>query len=178
MAFATILLVTPSDSPEAEDQCLSCIKMEMWVSGARTFTWKWKDYLRWCWRLDTGASILSCSWDGYAVCHERCNSGSLFIRRWHCQKWSLPIIADAWDCLLNRLKNGGLSQFRRMKKIDGKYSNRQGIAWRKNKLRELEKELKRKDKALAEAAALLILREKFNALWDNSEEDCPSHGAA
>ncbi|EQB9604501.1 hypothetical protein ACYY68_004883 [Escherichia coli] len=43
----------------------------------------------------------------------------------------------------------------------------------KNKLRELEKELKRKDKALAEAAALLILREKFNALWDNSEEDCP-----
>ena len=41
----------------------------------------------------------------------------------------------------------------------------------KNKLRELEKELKRKDKALAEAAALLILREKFNALWDNSEED-------
>ena len=43
----------------------------------------------------------------------------------------------------------------------------------KNKLRELEKELKRKDKALAEAAALLILREKFNALWDNSEEDGP-----
>ena len=29
MAFATILLVTPSDSPEAEDKCLSCIKMEM-----------------------------------------------------------------------------------------------------------------------------------------------------
>lgn len=43
----------------------------------------------------------------------------------------------------------------------------------KNKLRELEKELKRKDKALVEAAALLILREKFNALWDNSEEDYP-----
>ncbi|EAV2981190.1 IS3 family transposase [Salmonella enterica] len=31
----------------------------------------------------------------------------------------------------------------------------------KNKLRELEKELQRKDKALAEAAALLMLREKF-----------------
>lgn len=37
-------------------------------------------------------------------------------------------------------------------------------------LRELEKELTRKDKALAEAAALLMLREKFNAIWDNSEE--------
>lgn len=41
----------------------------------------------------------------------------------------------------------------------------------RGRLRELEKELTRKDKALAEAAALLMLREKFNALWDNSEED-------
>ncbi|EQB1332833.1 hypothetical protein ACYBLP_004503 [Escherichia coli] len=40
----------------------------------------------------------------------------------------------------------------------------------KTRLRELEKELLRKDKAMAEAAALLMLREKFNALWDNSEE--------
>ena len=40
----------------------------------------------------------------------------------------------------------------------------------KTRLRELEKELLRKDKALAEATALLMLREKFNALWDNSEE--------
>ncbi|EMY2016024.1 transposase, partial [Salmonella enterica] len=38
----------------------------------------------------------------------------------------------------------------------------------KSRLRDLEKELQRKDKALAEAAALLMLREKFNALWDNS----------
>ncbi|XBY08905.1 hypothetical protein ABR759_04520 [Escherichia coli] len=73
----------------------------------------------------------------------------------------MPIIADAWDCLLNRLKNGGLSQFRRMKKIDGKIFEQTGhCVTQKNKLRELEKELKRKDKALAEAAALLILREK------------------
>ncbi len=40
----------------------------------------------------------------------------------------------------------------------------------RSRLRDLEKELTRKDKALAEAAALLMLREKFNALWDNSEE--------
>lgn len=40
----------------------------------------------------------------------------------------------------------------------------------KTRLRELEKELPRKDKALAEAVALLMLREKFNALRDNSEE--------
>lgn len=41
----------------------------------------------------------------------------------------------------------------------------------KKKIKSLEKELTRKDKALAETAALLVLREKYNALWDNSEED-------
>lgn len=41
----------------------------------------------------------------------------------------------------------------------------------KKKINLLEKELNRKDKALAETAALLVLREKYNALWDNSEDD-------
>ncbi len=41
----------------------------------------------------------------------------------------------------------------------------------KRRIKQLEKELARKDKALAETAALLVLREKFNAVWDNSEED-------
>ncbi|MFT5296552.1 MAG: transposase [Colwellia sp.] len=41
----------------------------------------------------------------------------------------------------------------------------------KKKIKSLEKELNRKDKALAETAALLALREKYNDLWDNSEED-------
>jgi len=41
----------------------------------------------------------------------------------------------------------------------------------KKKIKLLEKELNRKDKALAETAALLVLREKYNALWDNSEDD-------
>jgi transposase len=41
----------------------------------------------------------------------------------------------------------------------------------RKKIKSLEKELLRKDKALAETAALLVLREKYNALWDNSEED-------
>ncbi|EHX1940393.1 transposase [Escherichia coli] len=34
------------------------------------------------------------------------------------------------------------------------------------RLRKLEKELLRKDKAQAEAAVLLMLREKFNVLWN------------
>ena len=35
----------------------------------------------------------------------------------------------------------------------------------------LEKELARKEKALAEAAALLVLRKKADAIWETDEED-------
>lgn len=35
----------------------------------------------------------------------------------------------------------------------------------KKRIRELERELNRKEKALAEAAALLVLRKKLNTLW-------------
>ena len=35
----------------------------------------------------------------------------------------------------------------------------------------LEKELARKEKALAEAAALLVLRKKANAIWGTDNED-------
>lgn len=41
----------------------------------------------------------------------------------------------------------------------------------KKKIKVLERELKRKDKALAETTALLVLRKKFNALWEDKEED-------
>lgn len=37
------------------------------------------------------------------------------------------------------------------------------------RIRELERELNRKEKALAEAAALLVLRKKLNALWEEAE---------
>ena len=36
-------------------------------------------------------------------------------------------------------------------------------------LQELEKEVQRKDKALAEAAALLVLSKKANAIWGEPE---------
>lgn len=40
----------------------------------------------------------------------------------------------------------------------------------KEQVRSLEKELIRKDKALAETAALLVLRKKANAIWGDGEE--------
>jgi len=41
----------------------------------------------------------------------------------------------------------------------------------KKKVKELSRELRRKEKALAEAAALLILKKKAEALWGAHEDD-------
>jgi transposase len=46
----------------------------------------------------------------------------------------------------------------------------QGREYRK-KIKGLERELSRKDKALAEAAALLILQKKMRALWEGGEDE-------
>jgi transposase len=39
------------------------------------------------------------------------------------------------------------------------------------RIKELEGELRRKEKALAETAALLVLRKKLNALWGGADDD-------
>ena len=41
----------------------------------------------------------------------------------------------------------------------------------KKKIKSLEKELSKKEKALAETAALLVLRKKSQAIWGDPEED-------
>ena len=41
----------------------------------------------------------------------------------------------------------------------------------RKRIRELERELRRKDAALAETAALLVLRKKAEAIWGKGEED-------
>lgn len=42
------------------------------------------------------------------------------------------------------------------------------------RIRELERQLRRKDKALAETAALLVLKKKYNALFGDEEDDTES----
>jgi hypothetical protein len=41
----------------------------------------------------------------------------------------------------------------------------------KKQINQLEKELRQKDKALAETAALLVLRKKANAIWGEDEDE-------
>jgi hypothetical protein len=45
------------------------------------------------------------------------------------------------------------------------------LAQEKKRSKKLERELLRKEKALAETAALLVLRKKINAIWGESEDD-------
>lgn len=57
-------------------------------------------------------------------------------------------------------------------KILDHYTIRQQARSDKQEIKQLRRELRHKEKALAEAAALLVLRKKLNALWDtNSNED-------
>lgn len=39
------------------------------------------------------------------------------------------------------------------------------------RVRDLERELRRKDKALAEAAALLVLKKKAQAIWGDEDDN-------
>jgi transposase-like protein len=41
----------------------------------------------------------------------------------------------------------------------------------RKRIKQLERELQRKDKALAEAAALLILKKKVQAIWGDEDDD-------
>lgn len=44
------------------------------------------------------------------------------------------------------------------------------LRFSQQKVKELQKELRRKEKALAESAALLVLQKKFRALWEDEEQ--------
>ena len=56
--------------------------------------------------------------------------------------------------------------------IEGLKSSRSGKKDpRDKKIKELERELGRKEKALAETAALLVLKKKAQAIWGDGEDD-------
>jgi len=61
-------------------------------------------------------------------------------------------------------------EFREMVENKGNKRDRENRALRK-KVKELERELNRKEKALAETAALLVLKKKLNALMGDDEGD-------
>ena len=82
---------------------------------------------------------------------EYCRKKGIFpeqVQRWRTACES----ANDWDREQNR-------RLKAEKKADRK------------RIRQLDKELKRKEKALAEAAALLVLQKKVQAIWGDPEEE-------
>ena len=69
----------------------------------------------------------------------------------HLQQW--------WLQMLNGLDNVTTAKKRNRNAADTK------------RIRALEKELKRKDKALAETAALLVLKKKVHQIWGDEDDD-------
>jgi transposase len=70
---------------------------------------------------------------------------------------------------VERWKEAALSGYTVVEKLTT--AERRELQQSRKKSRQLEKELKRKEKALAEAAALLILQKKAQAIWGESEVD-------
>ncbi len=71
----------------------------------------------------------------------------------HIQAWREACeLANDWDRSQNK-------RFKEIRKADGK------------QIKELQRDLRRKEKALAETAALLVLRKKAQAIWGDAEDD-------
>jgi len=77
------------------------------------------------------------------------------LHQTHLEQWRVQ--------MLDGLQNGFSKKKARQKKAEAK------------RIRALEKELKRKNKALAETAALLVLKKKVHEIW--GDEDDPTAGS-
>ena len=79
----------------------------------------------------------------------------------YCRKRGVyPEEVKAWRLACERANDGGAVQ---------RSPGRAEAQADKRRIRELEGELRRKEKALAEAAALLVLRKKAQAIWGEGE---------
>ena len=87
----------------------------------------------------------------------------------YCRKKSLfPEQVKAWkDAFLNNQRPAA-----KLSKAELKAAAKEALR-DKSEIHQLKKELRRKEKALAETAALLVLRKKLNAFWEekNNAED-------
>jgi len=71
------------------------------------------------------------------------------------------------------LKESHLRAWRQasLEALESPRPRRRGKSPEAQRIRTLEKELDRKEKALAEAAALLVLKKKVEAIWGDAEDD-------
>lgn len=70
---------------------------------------------------------------------------------------------------ISRWREAAISGAERLRPMSA--TERQELQKERKKTRKLEKELRRKDRALAETAALLVLQKKAREIWGDGEDD-------
>ncbi|SCX97123.1 Transposase [Lachnospiraceae bacterium XPB1003] len=102
------------------------------------------------------------SQDKFTVVLETANLSEVEFSEYCREKGIYPEQVKEWRDACMNANNGAVERRDKLSK--------ELKAERKQK-EKLEKELARKEKALAEAAALLVLRKKANAIWGTEEEE-------
>lgn len=125
----------------------------------------WRDKARKEGYAVPGIDALPDDWstqDKFLIVVETASMNEAELAEYARQKGLYPEQIKAWkDACINA--NGGVAKEAARLNRDLKESEKK----RKN----LEKDLQRKDKALAEAAALLVLSKKANAIWGDPEDE-------
>ncbi|WP_419597186.1 transposase [Thiolapillus sp.] len=104
----------------------------------------------WC-AADKFAAVVETAAMNEAALSAYCRERGLYVEQ--INEWRQACEqANDWDRSQNK-------QLKSIRKADEK------------RIKELERELKRKEKALAETAALLVLRKKAQAIWGDGEEE-------
>jgi transposase-like protein len=102
------------------------------------------------WSLEERLNIIiACGLLDEKAASELCRKQGVYPH--HVEQWKLDFVSK------NRLNN--------------KVKAQTEVKTLKNENQALKKELKRKDKALAETAALLVLQKKVSAIWGNDEDN-------
>ena len=102
------------------------------------------------------------SQDKFMVVLETANLSEIEFSEYCREKGIYPEQVKEW-------KDACINANDRAKESNGKVSKE--LREERKEKEKLAKELARKEKALAEAAALLVLRKKANAIWGTDEED-------
>lgn len=144
------------------NRTVASVSQEVGVSEATLYNWK-KQFRAQGYVVPQKISIAE-QWDAKAKLAAVIQTASMneAERSEYCRKHGIyPEQIEAWK----------ESAFEALGAASGSKSHQADLAAERKKTRALEKELRRKEKALAEAAALLTLSKKAQAIWGTNEED-------
>ena len=142
---------------------VSQIAKESGISDVTLY--KWRNELRDKGKPAPGNGLSADKWsaeDKFAVLLETSELNEAELSEYCRKKGLYAEQIELWKSAAIRANEAPADQDRQLKK--------QRTSDRK-KIRMLEKELKRKEKALAETAALLVLRKKAQAIWGEEEDE-------